>query len=638
MEFARSSNLASRASASMREQVAGIENEDGLMGHFHLAPPVGNVAQDLQPVYRPSSQQIEEAPPAELCLAQFVLDWEFLHDLDLHLLKLNPTPAGRPPAASSAEVPGGAAAAADIQGLSVSDFIDAATGDLRLYERGEERYKLEKIVSYNEKVYFDYDRMQKRCLPMPGDAIGEPAAEPPASGANDSSRFATLCRENAHRKAVLQLDRNATVHSVKPVENMWITRCIEPGFYVVGVHNYCMRALHENVGRYGQYTDLDDLKKRHPIFVSIEKAQQKQELHADDEDATSHKEEVMHEVDVAMTNACHQLQDLGYANLGREHGVHYGVTCYQYKYEAMEVDCAPSAGEAQPSSTVGRSSSSSSSSAAPPPQVAPATTEPRRLSTSSSVKHPQTCNEDEIETWFDSSFFMTSECVYDDSAKGRYNAITQLAERATEDGKKAIPHNWGAHVCIFKVVADESSCDADYANANTGQKSLDGSRKSLQSGDHPMSEVSNGTGRKFPTLRKSVEEASKDGLLPRRTRIAEFRILSGVPFNAPLERPGFVRGAYPEGRRGMNPMEAHRMRRMRGTVSGASVPFNMVPPAVPEDDNDVSMSWGLSGVFSSRSRRTAAEPDAERSASNSERLGSRVVDPASMNLSFDGNQ
>merc|ERR1719181_1456399 len=40
-----------------------------------------------------SNQTIEEVPPPEKCIGQAILDWEFIHDLDLHLLKV--TAAGK---------------------------------------------------------------------------------------------------------------------------------------------------------------------------------------------------------------------------------------------------------------------------------------------------------------------------------------------------------------------------------------------------------------------------------------------------------------------------------------------------------------------------------------------------------------
>jgi len=172
--------------------------------------PVGGAGQQVnvdpwlqqhqqQSLGMPGDPPVADVPQAGECIGQVVLDWEFMHDLDLHLLKLNtPRTGGSGPAEPNPEPN------PEPTELDLASLLDPATGELRL---GNDQ-ALETVVFYGSKTH--------RC-------------------------------RNGPVQAVLQLDRNAAVHSHKPVENMYLTENLIPGVYVVGVHDYSQRQLRDGV-------------------------------------------------------------------------------------------------------------------------------------------------------------------------------------------------------------------------------------------------------------------------------------------------------------------------------------------------------------------------------------------------------
>merc|ERR1712232_1413784 len=76
-------------------------------------------------------------------------------------------------------------------------------------------------------------------------------------------------------QAALQLDRNAAVHSHKPVENLYLTEQLDAGVYVVAVNNYSQRQLRENIigaSENCHYRTWDDFKKQNPGYKTMENA------------------------------------------------------------------------------------------------------------------------------------------------------------------------------------------------------------------------------------------------------------------------------------------------------------------------------------------------------------------------------
>merc|ERR1719498_1621818 len=142
---------------------------------------------------------IEDVPPLDKCIGQVVLDWEFVHDLDLHLLKVvdaTAAPQGRGREPNPEPDPMFTQSGLASSSYDLSMLVDEAN-NLRLH--GQQR--LEPVVWYSHKVRN-------------------------ASGGQSTPQ------------AVLQLDRNAQVHSHKPVENLYLTETLDAGVYVVAVHNF----------------------------------------------------------------------------------------------------------------------------------------------------------------------------------------------------------------------------------------------------------------------------------------------------------------------------------------------------------------------------------------------------------------
>ena len=140
--------------------------------------------------------QTEDVPPLDKCIGQIVLDWEFVHDLDLHLLKVVGATA------SSAQEP---SPEPDTVPYDLGALVDEGN-NLKLHS-GQQ---LEPVVWYSHKVR-------------------------------------SASRGQSTPQAVLQLDRNAQVHSHKPVENLYLTETLDAGVYVVAVHNYSHRQLQDTV-------------------------------------------------------------------------------------------------------------------------------------------------------------------------------------------------------------------------------------------------------------------------------------------------------------------------------------------------------------------------------------------------------
>lgn len=290
---------------------------------------------------------VEEVPAAEQCIGQVVLDWEFVHDLDLHLLRV---------------VDANAAPAKQEQDL---DALVDEGGSLRL--RPDQR--LESVVHYGHKV-----------LP----ALGRGSIP----------------------QAVLQLDRNAAVHSHKPVENLYLSETLDAGVYVVAVHNFSQRQLEEGVVGHGrEFSSFEDFQKRHPGYQLMEKALKDQENHAEDAESPQ-KQAIMTKVDQELNHGS-QLVHQKCCSGHPWQGVHYGVTVYTY-----------------PTAAGGR--------------AAPA--------------HPQAASLEDLENKFQVEFFATSDCVFNPQEdRTGYNSATVLADVRTEDGKLALPNRFMAHVALIQV-------------------------------------------------------------------------------------------------------------------------------------------------------------------------------------------
>jgi hypothetical protein len=310
---------------------------------------------------------VADVPPPEKCIGQVVLDWEFIHDLDLHLLKVASTGAkGQGKGGGYSQEPNPEPNPEHPEALAdfdLASLVDGASNDLKLGSN----QKLETVVFYGSKI----------------------------KKAADGSSQATL-----------QLDRNAAVHSHQPVENLYLTEKLEPGVYVIGVHNYSQRQLNDNViGPLDTHTykSLEEFQKKDPGYQMMEKALKEQIEHANDEDGTPEKIEIMTRVDKEMGEGSRLLQR--HCNQGNpQFGVHYGVTIYTY----------PDGG--------------------------------------SNTKHPQAATFEELQSAFKSEFFATAECVFNAEANpSGYNAANILAAVGTEEGKLALSHSKASHVALLKV-------------------------------------------------------------------------------------------------------------------------------------------------------------------------------------------
>lgn len=285
------------------------------------------------------AKDVQDVPSADTCIGQVVMDWEWIHDLDLHLLKVSPE-------------------------CEWGSVVDPVTNELKLV--GSQH--LETIVSYRNKLRQAED--------------GTP-------------------------QAVLELDRNAAVHSIKPVENLYLTQSLEPGVYVVGIHNYSQRQLRSDVVGSAKYPTYEDFKKKEQGYLMMEKALADQAEHANDEDSEE-KAKIMAEVDEAMKKGFDLLQEL--CEQGEQgKGVHYGVTVYSYPSGAVN------------------------------------------------PKHPQGASLEELQNDFRSEFFATSECIFDPEANPHgYNGASVMADRDTVDGTLALSNNMAAHVAALRVTRDGS--------------------------------------------------------------------------------------------------------------------------------------------------------------------------------------
>lgn len=317
--------------------------------------------------------RIADIPAADGCIGQVVLDWEFIHDLDLHLLKVASANKGQGIGVAAEPNPEPNPEPAHVlSSIDLNTFVNVETNELHL----KSNQMLEPVVSYRNKVYKSRD----------GSA-----------------------------QAVLQLDRNAAVHSHKPVENLYLTKKLDPGVYVVGIHNYTQRQLRDGVigpSSENMYNSFEDFKKTNPGYQMMEKALHDQNAHANDEDGTPEKQEIMTRVDKEMTQGFNLMQNVCCEGK-HSHGVHYGVTVYTY-----------------------------------PDTVA-------------HPKHPQESSLDELQNLFQSEFFATSECVYNPEANhSGYNAANVLGNTQTSDGNLALSHQKCAHVALLKVTRDGETGNA----------------------------------------------------------------------------------------------------------------------------------------------------------------------------------
>jgi len=320
-----------------------------------------NVAPWLQhQMGMPGDPPVADVPPASECIGQVVLDWEFVHDLDLHLLKLNTSQTGGSVPAEPNPEPNPEPADLDLVSL-----LDPATGELCL---GNDQ-ALETVVFFGSKTH--------RC-------------------------------RNGPVQAVLQLDRNAAVHSHKPVENIYLTENLIRGVYVVGVHNYSQRQLQDGVIGATGYGSFEDFKKRDPGYQMMEKAMRDQNAHVNDEDGTPEKIAIMARVDEQMAEGSAAIAQNCFAGKPKA-GVHYGITIWEYLRSA-------------------------------------------------DAKHPQGVTLEELQNTFRSEFFATSSCVFNEGANTTgYNGANKLADTQTEDGKLALSNKKVAHVAVLKVSTDPNT-------------------------------------------------------------------------------------------------------------------------------------------------------------------------------------
>lgn len=306
---------------------------------------------------------IMSVPDARDCICQVVLDWEFIHDLDLHLVKIEPADVFRRQVVGEPDSePNPGPTSPSTLNL---DHLVSVSGDFALPSAA----KVTEFVNYTQK-----------CVPATSSS-GDP------------------------QQAVLQLDRNAAVHSHKPVENCYLTRTLEPGVYAVKVHNYSQRQLRSDLFP-GTYRTWEDFTKRDPGYVQMEGALKSQANHADDEE-TPEKVELMQKADRDLQDGFETL--IRHVNSGDgRHGVHYGVTVYTY----------PSVGDGE-------------------------------------AKHPQAATVEELDNnLFPSEFFATSESILEASVPQGYNGGNTLADTGTEDGKLALCEKDEAYVALLKVVKE----------------------------------------------------------------------------------------------------------------------------------------------------------------------------------------
>jgi len=335
------------ASAQSRNQCERSMPDDMFHGAMPRAHPSG-AAPD---------PKVVPVPLAEKCIGQVVLDWEFIHDLDLHLLKLHtqsqiqdaspePSPEPSPEAAN----------------IDLSLLVDPATNELRLASN----QRLQTMVSYRNKI----------CNPGGG----------------------------AVPQAVLELDRNAGVHSHEPVENLYLTEMLDVGVYVIAVHNYSQRQLLANVigsSNDHTYTTFDEFKKSHPGYQMMENALKEQIDHADDEEGTPEKVAVMQRVEQQFNEGSRMLQQICGPGT-RDCGVHYGVTIYTY---------------------------------------------PDRT-----AKHPQTASEEELDNLFKTDLFATSDCVLGaEDYSHMYNGANLMADTRSAEGRLALSSKQAAYLALLQV-------------------------------------------------------------------------------------------------------------------------------------------------------------------------------------------
>lgn len=337
---------------------------------------------------------VADVPEAKKCIGQVVLDWEFIHDLDLHLLKVVTAREGH---GSQSLEPSPEPSPESVDALPDIDLIalvNSETQELKL----DSNQILQTVVFYGSKV----------CK---------------ATGSDTP-------------QAVLQLDRNAAVHSHKPVENLYMTETLASGIYVVCVHNYAQRQLLDNViGSTDShtYSSFEEFKKKDEGYQMMEKALNDQASHSNLLDGTPEKIEAMTKVDKDMTAGFRKLSMR--CNSGNtSFGVHYGVTIYTY---------------------------------------------PDRLA---DVKHPQASSIEELQNIFKSDFFATSECVFNpDANPSGYNAANVLANTQTSDGKLALTNSKSAQVALLKVVQDRETSRSKIVDVLM----LPGTPKASLQGDFP---------------------------------------------------------------------------------------------------------------------------------------------------------
>eukprot|EP00928_Gymnodinium_smaydae_P052557 TRINITY_DN3653_c0_g1_i1.p1 TRINITY_DN3653_c0_g1~~TRINITY_DN3653_c0_g1_i1.p1 ORF type:complete len:650 (+),score=68.70 TRINITY_DN3653_c0_g1_i1:167-1951(+) len=342
----------------------------------NMAPSANDYAPGGSPMaggipYTPGFEAMSDIPAPDKCIGQVVLDWEFLHDLDLHLMKvvLPGTRLSRTFGGSvepNAEPPPTAT-----QNLDLQDFILNDESGYHL----KSDVVLDNIVSYTSKVY------------------NPSRADVP--------------------EAVLQVDRNAAVHSLEPVENIYLTETLEPGAYVIGVHNYCLRQLADNVigaSAEHQYRTYDDFKKMNPGYQMMEKAMREQSAHANDPEGTPEKRAIMAQVNLEMNNGSWMITNMCYCGTAAS-GVHYGITLYSY------------------------------------PQAWP-----------TDAKHPQMASGDELQNLFQSGFFATADFVFDPEANTTgYNGANVVADVNSAEGKLALSNGKAAYVALLKIAKDADS-------------------------------------------------------------------------------------------------------------------------------------------------------------------------------------
>jgi hypothetical protein len=220
-------------------------------------------------------------------------------------------------------------------------------------------------------------------------------------------------------EAVLQVDRNAAVHSLKPVENLYLAETLEPGAYVIGVHNYALRQLGNIIGPAAsdKYRTFDDFKKMNPGYQKMEKALAEQDLHAGDPDGTPEKQAILARVDQDMNAGSRMVQKLCSQGTASS-GVHYGITVYSY------------------------------------PQLWAA-----------DAKHPQIASLDELQGLFQTGFFATADFVFDSGANTLgYNGANVVADVNSEVGKLALGNGKAAHVALLEIVKDATTGKSKISN------------------------------------------------------------------------------------------------------------------------------------------------------------------------------